>query len=358
VDKIWANSADSHTLEPHDLWKQRLPERLAERAPWTVRDEGRETVYVDGQVMRRDPISFSDAMRPPGAEDVHIRLKDLDEQGIWSEVVFPSRGFWISNMTDPELARECARAFNDWCAEDFMSASRRLVPAAVTSALDTDDAVAELKRAAALGFQAVYLPSSPPLDRPFNSEVWEPLWDAAEEAGIPLCFHIGTGSTPQVVARGQGGAVINYVETFFPGQRTVTHLVASGALDRHPALRIFIAEAGAAWIPALADRMEEGYRQHDMFVRPKLSRSPREIVFNQVYTSFQHDPSALQAVEHMNYRNVMWGSDYPHLEGTFPHTQEVLRGLFDGVPADVQHRVTEGAFAELFTVPDRPQPAA
>ena len=195
------------------------------------------------------------------------------------------------------------------------------------------------------------------MDRPFNSDVWEPLWEAAEEAGIPLCFHIGTGSTPQVVARGPGGAVINYVETFFPGQRTVTHLVASGALDRHPGLRVFIAEAGAAWVPALADRMEEGYRQHDMFVRPKLSRSPKEIVFDQVYTSFQHDVSALQAVEHMNYRNVMWGSDYPHLEGTFPHTQKVLHELFDDVAPAVARRVTEEAFAELFTVPDRPAKA-
>jgi hypothetical protein len=117
---------------------------------------------------------------------------------------------------------------------------------------------------------------------------------------------------------------------------------------------VFIAEAGAAWVPALADRMEEGYRQHDMFVRPKLSRSPKETVFAQVYTSFQHDPSALQAVEHMGYRNVMWGSDYPHLEGTFPRTQEVLHGLFDGVADSVRERVTEGAFGELFRVPARP----
>ncbi|MEY2434851.1 MAG: hypothetical protein QOC92_4576, partial [Acidimicrobiaceae bacterium] len=110
MSKLWVNSADSHVLEPLDLWKQALTADMAERAPWTERADGRETVYVDGQVMRRDPISFSDAMRPPGAEDVTIRMKDLDDQGVWAEVVFPSRGFWISNMTDPVLARECSRA--------------------------------------------------------------------------------------------------------------------------------------------------------------------------------------------------------------------------------------------------------
>lgn len=353
MDKIWANSGDSHTLEPHRLWKDALPARLADRAPWTERADGRETVYVDGQVMRRDPISFTDAMRPPGAEDVTVRLTDLDDQGVWGEVVFPSRGFWTSNMSDPELARECARAWNDWCAADFMSASPRLVPTAIISVLDTDDAVAELQRAVGLGFQTVYLPSAPPPDRLYNSDVWEPLWSAAQEANVPIAFHIGTGTAPLVMVRGAGGAVINYVETTVPGQRVVTHMVASGALDRHPRLRIFIAEAGAAWVPALADRMEEGYRQHDMFVRPKLSRSPRDIVFEQVYTSFQHDRTALEAVAYMGYDKVMWGSDYPHLEGTFPNTQKVLHGLFADVDETVRRRVTEGTFAELFRVPDR-----
>lgn len=353
TDKIWAHSADSHVLEPLDLWKQALPAALADRAPWIERADGRETVYVDGQVMRRDPIAFSDAMRPPGAEDITIRMKDLDEQGVWGEVVFPSRGFWIANMTDATLAKECAHAWNDWCASDFMSASPRLVPTAVVSALDTDDAVQELQRAVGMGFQTIFLPATPPEDRPYNNEVWEPLWAAAAEAGVPLSFHIGTGAT-QVVARGPGGAVINYVETFFPGQRTVAHLIASGALDRNPDLRVFIAEGGCSWIPALADRMDEAYRQHDMFVRPKLSAPPSEFMYRQVYTSFQHDKSALPAVSAMGYRNVMWGSDYPHLEGTYPNTQSVLHGLFDGVDPEITERITHGAFAELFRVPAMP----
>ncbi|CAJ61280.1 MULTISPECIES: amidohydrolase family protein [Frankia] len=352
TDKIWASSADSHVLEPLDLWKRALPAALAERAPWTVRDDNRETVYVDGQVMRRDPISFSDAMRPPGAEDVSARLQDLDEQGVWAEVVFPSRGLWISNMSDAELSRECARAWNDWCAADFASASARLLPSAIVSALDVADAVSELGRAKELGFQHVYLPTTPPAGMPYNNEIWEPLWAAAAEAGMALSFHVGTGASP-VVARGPGGAVINYVETTMPGQRVVTHLVASGALDRHPDLRIVIAEGGCSWIPALADRMDEGYRQHDMFVRPKLSRLPSEIIFRQVYTSFQHDRSAVPTVEALGYDKVMWGSDYPHLEGTFPNTQKVLHELFDGVDQAVIDRITEGTMRELFDLPER-----
>ena len=94
--------------------------------------------------------------------------------------------------------------------------------------------------------------------------------------------------------------------------------------------------------------MNEAYRQHPMFVRPKLSLLPKEYIYRQVYASFQHDESAIPTVTAMGYRNVMWGSDYPHLEGTYGHTQETLHELFDDVPEDVSRRVRIEAFSELF----------
>jgi hypothetical protein len=97
--------------------------------------------------------------------------------------------------------------------------------------------------------------------------------------------------------------------------------------------------------------MDEAYRQHGMFVRPKLSRLPSEIIRQQVYASFQHDKSAVQIVAATGYDNVLWGDDYPHLEGTYGHTQETLRGLFAGVSDEVRERVTSGTFNELFRVP-------
>ncbi len=179
-----------------------------------------------------------------------------------------------------------------------------------------------------------------------------------------LAFHVGTdpidiGSAQVgVVYRGPGGAVLNYTETTFSGQRAAMKLVASGALDRHPNLRVLVAEGGATWVPFLADRMTEGYRQHHMAVRPKLSRSPKEILYSQVYASFQHDASAVAALTGMGYRNVMWGSDYPHMEGTFGHTQETLHGLFDGVADDVRKRITVDTFLELFLGVGAPNVAA
>lgn len=368
MDKIWANSGDSHFLEPEDLWQSNLPPRLAELVPRAEKDaDGQwETVHIDGMSFRRklptgkakEFVELSN--RAPGARDVQKRMVDLDQEGIWGELVFPSLGMWGSSFRTPEVLREALRVSNDWAWEAIEKASPRLVATAQVSTLDIGDAVAELERVAEMGYRTVFLPVSPhPLQKDYNQDDWEPFWTAAERAGIVLSFHIGTdpidlssGGSAGVMYRGPGGAVLNYTETTFGGQRAVMKMVASGALDRHPDLKVLVSEGGATWVPFVADRMEEGYRQHAMAVRPKLKRSPKEIIYEQVYASFQHDESAIAACTAMGFNNVMWGSDYPHMEGTFGHTQDTLHHLFDGVDPKVKERITVGAFSELF--PDVP----
>jgi predicted TIM-barrel fold metal-dependent hydrolase len=354
VDKIWANSADSHVMEPTDLWTSALPASIADRAPRTERDERTETIYVDNKIQRRALNSFLDSFRPPGAYDTATRLKDLDQEGIWAQLVFPSMGLWTVMIDDRELAQACVQAYNDWCHADLVQASGgRIIGAACLSMASVDDAVSELQRAAGMGFRCAFLPTEVPPGSEYADDRWRPLWAAAEEAGVVIAFHIGTGSDAKVY-RGPGGAVINYVETTFPGMRVVAHMVASGVLDRHPGLKIHIAEGGASWVPAIADRMDEAYRQHGEFVQPKLSLLPSELIYRQVYSSFQHDRSAVPAVTGMGYRNVMWGDDYPHLEGTYGHTQETLHALFDGVDDAVRRLVTIDAFGELLGAPAPP----
>jgi predicted TIM-barrel fold metal-dependent hydrolase len=345
--KIWAHSGDSHVMEPEDLWTSRLPKRLADRAPRTERGEKFELIYVDGKRMTRQLNDFMDAMRPPGFKDLTIRLQDLDQEGIHCQLAFPSMGMWSSNVEDPELSREVAHAYNLWALEDFMANQDRIFTPAVIPLADPHDAAAELEWAAQNGFKSVFMPCTMPEDRLWGLDLWEPLWAAAEQNNMVLAYHIGTGGE-LVMYRGPGGVVVNYMETTYPGMRVISQLVASGALDRHPDLKVLIAEGGASWVPAVADRMDEGYRQHGFMVRPKLSRLPSEIIRTQVYASFQHDISAVQMVEATGYENVMWGDDYPHLEGTYGHTQETLHHLFDGVNPLVRERILCGTFEELF----------
>ena len=115
---------------------------------------------------------------------------------------------------------------------------------------------------------------------------------------------------------------------------TATHvlrMILGGVFDRHPELRVMVSEGGATWGPFLADRLDEAYRQHATAVRPTLQRLPSEYLYEHVYASFQHDRSAPAALWAMGWQNVCWGSDYPHLEGTFGHTQKTLHELFDDV---------------------------
>ena len=367
--KLWAQSGDSHILEPDDLWFQILPKELAERMPRTeLIGENEERVTVDGKSFTRPlPKIFTKrgtngmtiaemSSRPPGARDVAARLRDLDEEGIWAEIVYASIGLWCSLIEDKALIRAAAHAENEWLASEIMGAAPdRLVPAALMPLLDVDDAVAEVAHAAGLGLKILSIPNGvAPGIKDWNHDYWEPLWAAAEEAGMVVGFHIGTDGPDQVVHSGPGGAVLNFLETSYGGQRAAAKLVSGGALDRHPDLKVLVSEGGATWVPFVGDRLNEAYRQHAAFVRPQLSTLPKEILYRQVYASFQHDESAPAALYAMGYHNVMWGSDYPHAEGTYGHTQKTLHELFDDVDDDVRQRITLGAFEELFPHVSRP----
>jgi predicted TIM-barrel fold metal-dependent hydrolase len=361
MEKIWANSGDSHFLEPPDLFERYLPADMAERMPKTVKDPDgtMETVYVDGKTIRRptprlirEGENAGETMwdvnhRPPGALDSRKRLDDLNQEGIWGEVCYPSLGFWSQHISDPKLAAAGAKALNDWTVSEILEVSTRFVPPGTLPLLVLDDALAELRRCAGLGFKAIFLPCDPPGELYWNAKEWEPLWDAAEEENLVVAFHVGTDRNP-LRLRNPGGAVFNYVETTYGGQRAVTQMIACGALDRHPTLRVLVSEGGATWAPFLGDRMNEGYRQHGSMAYPKLKLLPKEYIYRQVYASFQHDESAVPTVTAMGYDKVLFGSDYPHTEGTFGHTQETLRHLFDGVDTKIRDRMTRGAFLELF----------
>ncbi len=388
TDKLWANSGDSHFVEPDDLFDANLPKDLAERMPKSIKDpDGEyETVTVDGQSFRRKmpkldagaslasltAEEFLDEKRlerddpgrgPAGSgRDIPARLADLDDEGVWAELTFPSLGIWAFSIRDPELASAGSRVLNDWALE-MQNQSPRFVCTAALPLIDVDDAIAELERVAGLGLKAVSLPAKPSIDGPsWTHDQWDRLWDALDETRTVIAFHIGTEPhhpdiRHAIVHTGRGGAVLNYTETTFGGQRAACQMVASGALDRRPNLKVIVAEGGSGWVPFMADRLDEAYRQHSAAVRPKLNRSPGEILYEQVYASFQHDyRSSVLAMTGAGYKNSVWGSDYPHYEGTYGHTQKTLHELFDDVPADVSRRIRIGAFQELF--PHVPAPPA
>ena len=179
MDKIWANSGDSHFLEPEDVLYERLrgtlPADLVERLPRTEKTATQETVYVDGEIIERkipQPIREGENAglrlqevhnRPPGARDSRARLADMDNEGVWGQVLFPSLGIWNNLIKHPELSRRIAQTTNDWAREDIESVSVRYVCAGLLPLRSIDHAVEEVGRAKDNGFQAVFIPTSPPI---------------------------------------------------------------------------------------------------------------------------------------------------------------------------------------------------
>jgi predicted TIM-barrel fold metal-dependent hydrolase len=367
--KLWANSGDSHYLEPDDLWGEILPKELADRMPRIEKvSETEEIIHIDGESYRRELPTTTRVLirgevrgeqvegtlmdishRPAGSTDPRARLVDLDNEGVWGEVIYPSIGIWAMMLTNPDLVKHAFHAVNEWRLREVQDyAPHRWVLVPSIPVLRLEDALEEISWCAENGYHAIGLGCDPPDGCPnWNDGSWEPMWSLIEEAGLVVAVHLGTELGGTKLYRGPGKAVLNYVETTYGPQRFATKLVASGVLERHPAMKVLISEGGATWVPFVGDRILEGYRQHGIFVKPKLNENPKEVLFRQVYTTFQHDVTAVDAAV-SGYTNMLWGSDYPHLEGTFGHTQETLHELFDGVDAELRRKVMIDNFLELF----------
>jgi predicted TIM-barrel fold metal-dependent hydrolase len=364
---LLVNSADSHVVEPLDLWVKRLPEHLRDRAPRIEVIDGEARLMVEGapprrmggsgttEAERRDRERGDDGHFRAGGWDPDQRVRDLDEDGVWGEVLYPTIALFAYMIPDPELRWESCRAYNDWLAETFGSVSNRFAGAAMVSPNEVDLAVAEIERVAKLGLKSVMLPMNPPPDRPYNLDLYDPLWAAAQDHAMPVSFHVGTGSNP-VTERGPGGAVINYVEVGLGAQRTLSYLASSGVLERFPRLHVVMVECGAGWLAWLCERMDEAFEEHGHWVKPKLAEPPSHYVRRQAHVTFGNDAAGVVNRGFTGIEPLLWSSDYPHPEGTWPHTQETLARIFTGVAPDERRAMTYETTARLYGLEAPGQP--
>jgi predicted TIM-barrel fold metal-dependent hydrolase len=366
-------SADSHVMEPLDLWTTRLPAALRPQGPRLEVRDGDTCLMVESTVVRNfstlsraeakagggspdgeraaDGEGAADGERAKGfssgGADAAARLRDLDVDGVWGEVIYPNLAFFCCHRIESaELQAAVARVYNDWAEEVFLGASERLAPVAILPVLDVEAAVAELGRVAARGFRCVLLPAHVDA-RPYNDASYDTLWAAAGEASLPLSFHAGTGRT-QTPAHGPGGAVVNYVVTVSGPMETVAYLCGAGVLARHPDLRVVMVECGSGWLAWALHAMDDAYREHYRWVRPKLELLPSEYFRRQGFVTFQHDPVGLANLAFTGDHCLLWGSDYPHPEGTWPHSREVLARQMQGQPRATVERIVCRNAAALY----------
>lgn len=349
-------SADSHVNEPRFLWYDRLPAGMRERAPkgLTRTDDGgweRTDHQGDDEKARlRARAEDHDRLARLDADE---RLSKLDEDGISGECIYGAIGMYTWTMDDPELSRACAEIYNDWIYETLESRSPRFRCAGVIPSGTVTDAVGEVERIHSMGLAAAMLPMVGPVD--WNDPQWDDLWSAVEETGMPVVMHQGTGHD-MIFYRGRGASVANLLATQSMAPRTAGLLATSGVLEAHPDLHFVFVETNAAWISwamdtldfytdAFVHYLDEKGRN---WVRPRLVEKPSYYIRRQVHGTFQYDPTGVRNRDRTGVDALMWGSDYPHEEGTYPNSREYVQKLLGDLEPDEAARIAGGTAAGLF----------
>ncbi|MEX6725416.1 amidohydrolase family protein [Parapedomonas caeni] len=345
--KPFVFSADSHIMEPATIFLDGLPASLKNHAIHS-RKEGdflitgtADKIIYRLRVGQHREKELGDNQRR-GIREIPGRLEDMELEGIDAEICFPSLGLWLYCLDNADAEAASARLYNDWNNEFLSGHPTRFVRCGMLPVLEFSNTLAELDYLAAKGFTAAMLPAVTPPHLPkYNDAKWDPVFARAATLGIVFVMHTGTGLETVVHERGPGAGIINYTKQAMDAQNSVQYLVAGGVLDRNPAAKVAFIESGASWLVALAERMDEVEEAHANFVHPKLSRRCSQIIDDQVWASFQHDRSCILAANAglPGAKNVMWGSDYPHAEGTFPISRRIVDDLFHGLNVSEQTRL-------------------
>ncbi|MDG2304984.1 MAG: amidohydrolase family protein [Candidatus Binatia bacterium] len=333
-----AISADGHISEPADLWSANLTPSLREQGPRVEVREGMISMVVENRLLRKlakAPDGMAEGsladLAAWGQNEPASRLEALASDGVSGEVLYPTIAFFTAySIEDRLLQTAVCEVYNDWLVDAFQDP--HFVPVAMLPSAQPDVCARELERLAPRGVVAGLLPAHSDA-LPYNLPEWEPLWETAAGLGISLSFHAGSGRH-QAPVRGPGGAVTNYVVTLSGPIETATLLCASGVLERHPKLRVMMVECGAGWLAWALDAMDEAYLEHEMFVKPKLAELPSAYFRRQGGVTFQRDAVGITNRATTGDACLFWGSDYPHPEGTYPKSREVLETQFAGVPQD------------------------
>ena len=343
-------SADCHAQEPANLWAERIDKKYAHRLPRVEVDEnGVKWSISEGWARSRlldSSLTGEDFFRNSRGYDPLERLRDHVRDGVDAEIIFPNKGLTMWATTDAEFANAQCKIWNDWAWETFGPYNDRMSPMASIATADVNLATAEIQRVAKLGFRGLTLPCKPIFGahdsrQPnYNLGMYDPMWAAIQDADLPITFHVSTGRDPRA-ARKDGGAVINYVShSLVPTIEPVAHLCASGVLERFPRIRFGAIESGIGWVAWALEAMDEAYIKHHMWAFPKMKKKPSEFFHSNGYASFQEDPVGLDlAVKYNLVDNFLWANDYPHHEGSWPHSAPAIERQMKDLSDDQRAKI-------------------
>jgi len=353
--------ADSHVNEPPDLWQERVPAKWKERAPRVDHTEHGDIWLFDGgkerwpmgltataglSFFQYHPLCNTYETMRPASFDTAARLADMDADGIYAQILYPSvtlKGARIYSK-ERELQLACVRAYNEWLLEFCEGSAGRLIGQAIIPTTGIDDAVAELEAAIKSEHRGAVISSFPngslnPMDED------DRFWAMAQEAGFPLAIHIGSflPDSPKADAgSGKAWTGLRFVGkaawTKAGGQTlgVVCDVLFSGIFEKFPRLDIMLVEANIGWIPTLLEQADDMFRRYRWYTQAnrEMSTMPSAVFHRNFYATFMLDSVGVELRHRMNVDHLMWSTDFPHSGSDWPDSRITAERVFRGVPRD------------------------
>ena len=321
--------ADSHVLEPPDMWAQYLEPEFRDKAPYFIKDEqGGEHLVTDGVIHDRIPYPEEGwTARRPGGFNPHERIKDMDLEGIDVQVLFPTQGLFIQAVHSAPLAAALCRAYNNWLADYCSAYPGRFVGIGAVPLHDVKEAVKEAHRAVTqLGMKGIFVRPNPLNGRTLDDTLYDPLYAATEELGATLCVHEATGNFPAAGADRYQNYLLRHLFSHALEQKIAcSTIICGGVLERFPKLRVVFLESGVGWLPHWLERMDEHFKGIGYMV-PWLKMPPSDYFRRQCFVSADPDEKTIPyVVESVGADYIVFGSDYPHFDMKFPGAVAAVR---------------------------------
>jgi len=286
-----------------------------------------------------------------GIREGSKRYIDQEEDGVEAEFLYPGF-FGLFSFENYELLVACQKNYNDWLHDYASSGNGRLFGLAAIPIQDPEAAVTELERVIKLGYRGGCIPCTAPPEVPYRDMVYEPVWALAEEARFPLSMHVGTNAYTPAPYRPNPklqDSVGSYAQSQIAVQRSLIDFIVHGVASRHPKLPFVVAEFNGGWIAHWLDRVDQGMQREARFKHSELKgERPHDIWDRQFYATIEDDRPAILTRELIGVDNLMWGSDYPHVDSTWPCSLQVIEEMFEGVSAEDREKITRTNAEKLY----------
>jgi predicted TIM-barrel fold metal-dependent hydrolase len=368
--------ADAHVNPSHDMWTDYLPAPLKDLAPKIEHGEDCDYILFEGKRRKVNLISaqagrkgkdfkmegrVSDARA--GGWMPAARVEDMNHDGIDTAVLFGGGPLGTANK---ELYKASFYAYNRWLADFCAHSPKRFAGVGYVPMETVDEAITIMRDFAKRGLKAVNIPAFPmsPMaslnggdaqtlaltgdvnsERTYADPEFDPFWKAVCDLGIPVTIHLGGRA---VRFTNPKFFLSDLLMSKFGMGEPIAIMIYGGVFQRFPDLKLASVESGVGWFAFAANYMDETWKKQRYWVNSVLEHEPSYFWERNIYGSFIHDRAGILMREFTGAGNIMWSSDYPHSETTFPESQQVIETLFKGVPDKDRDMIIGGRAKQLY----------